>query len=60
MRGLRQDLGDSFTPALRMLTRIQRKFAANSEFGVAYEAFLKEYKEFNHMEEIHTTDFTCE
>ncbi|XP_015125567.1 uncharacterized protein LOC107047323 [Diachasma alloeum] len=42
-------LGNSWTPAIKMLRLIQSKFKVNSTFHQAYSAFLREYEDLQHM-----------
>ncbi|XP_053685681.1 uncharacterized protein LOC128735210 [Sabethes cyaneus] len=45
-------LGESLTAARRRLRSIQKRFDSQPEFKQEYEAFLQEYLELNHMEEV--------
>lgn len=42
-------LGDSRTPALKMLHRMQNRFASNPSFRADYSKFIKEYEDLGHM-----------
>ncbi|XP_055526934.1 uncharacterized protein LOC129719565 [Wyeomyia smithii] len=45
-------LGESLTVALKRLKSIQKRFESQPEYKREYEAFMREYLELNHMEEV--------
>ncbi|XP_046745774.1 uncharacterized protein LOC124411010 [Diprion similis] len=48
-------LGDSYTPATKMLHRMEHRFSQDTKFFEAYSAFMTEYETLNHMEVISST-----
>ncbi|XP_076298577.1 uncharacterized protein LOC143217822 [Lasioglossum baleicum] len=44
-----EDLGNSYTPALRALIRQENRFALDSSIKAAYSKFMDEYEALNHM-----------
>ena len=54
-----QELGDSYTAALRSLQRMESRFSKDEKLKVAYVDFMKEYQDLEHMAKVDITPSLC-